>query len=162
MLHAGGVIPIDFELEVVRSGHRSRVPFKDLLGRPVVVSLHMRNNTPACDRQIDALITGADEIERRGFGIIAISRDTCGSHLKYAAAKGVPFVLVSDPEDRFATAADAMVAKSMYGRSYVGPARSVFVLDTQARVLGLIEQVDTKAFLNQVLTVLDRLEAGRP
>ncbi len=159
MLQPGAKISLEFKVEVVRDGNRSRICFAELLTRPTVVSLHMRNNTPACDRQIDALMTGVSEISRLGYGVIAISRDTGGSHQKYAAAKGVPFVLVSDPEDLFATAADAMVAKSMYGRSYVGPARSAFVLDTEGRLLGLIEKVDTKAFINQVLDVLGGLSA---
>jgi peroxiredoxin Q/BCP len=89
-----------------------------------------------------------------GYNLVAVSRDTCGSHQKYAAKKSISYPLVSDPGDAFARAADAIVEKSMYGKTYEGPARAAFVLGTDGQVLAVIEKVDSKAHGEQVMTVL--------
>jgi len=77
-----------------------------------------------------------------GYDLIAISRDTPGSHLKYAAKKKIAYPLVSDPGDLFAHAADAVVEKSMYGRKFFGPARAAFVLAPDGTVLAVVEKID--------------------
>jgi peroxiredoxin Q/BCP len=103
----------------------------------------MRNNTPGCDRQNESLAAHAAEFDRAGYNLIAVSRDTLGSHAKYAAKKKITYTLASDPDDQFARAADAVVEKSMYGRKFKGPARAAFVLDRDATVLAVAEKVDT-------------------
>jgi peroxiredoxin Q/BCP len=102
----------------------------------------MRNNTGSCDRQNSALIEVAAELKRKGIGLIALSRDTATSHLRYAAAKGITYVLVSDPDDQFARATDSLVEKSMYGRRFVGPARAAFVLARDGTVRAVVPKVD--------------------
>ena len=81
--------------------------------------------------------------KRQGYNLVALSRDTSGSHLKYAVKKKISYVLASDPGDLFAQAADSIVEKSMYGKTYQGPARAAFVLDQDGTVLAVAEKVDT-------------------
>lgn len=157
MVQPGDKLDLGFTLKVAEGGEERSVVFADLLTRPTVVSVYMRNNTPGCDRQVDSLVSHAAEIDLLGYNLVALSRDTCGSHRKYAVKKSIPFVLVSDPDDAFARAADAIVEKSMYGRTYEGPARSAFVLSADGRVLALVPKVDTKDHAAQLLAVLTRL-----
>ena len=131
-----------FQLKVFRNGKPETVAFSNLLTRPTIVSVYMRNNTPGCDRQNDSLVAHAAEFDRAGYNLIALSRDTCGSHAKYAAKKKISYTLASDPEDRFAQAADAVVETSMYGRSFTGPARAAFVLARDGTVLAVAPKVD--------------------
>ena len=130
----------------------------ELLTRRTVVSVYMRNNTPGCDRQNDSLVGHAKEFNSAGFNLVALSRDTCGSHRKYAAKKKIPYVLVSDPEDNFARATDSIVEKSMYGRKYSGPARAAYVIDTDGTVLAMAEKVDTKDHAAQLKALLATLQ----
>ena len=157
MIQPGQKIATDFRLRVVHDGAEAEFAFGELLTRPTIVSVYMRNNTGSCDRQNDSLAAHAAEFEKRGYRLVALSRDTCGSHRKYAAKKGIAYTLASDPEDRFARAAGAMVAKSMYGRSFEGPARAAFVIDTDGTVLAVAEKVDTKAHAAQLHALLDGL-----
>lgn len=158
MIRIGEKLRVDFALEVVRDGTRARVVFGDLLVRPMIVSIYMRNNTGSCDRQNDSLAARAGEFARRGYDLVALSRDTCGSHLKYAAKKGIGHTLASDPDDLFAKAADAIVEKSMYGRTFFGPARAAFVLATDGTVLAIAEKVDTRDHAAQLHALLDALK----
>jgi peroxiredoxin Q/BCP len=85
---------------------------------------------------------------------VAVSRDSCGSHLRYAAKKKLSYTLVSDPEDALARATDSLVEKSMYGRTYTGPARAAYVLEPDGTVLAVVEKVDTKDHAAQLRAVL--------
>jgi len=142
VISPGQKIDLELPLKIVRDGTVHEVKLGDLLTRRTIVSIYMRNNTPTCDRQADELAAHAAEFDRAGFNLVALSRDTCGSHRRYAAAKGIAFPLVSDPENRFARAADAVVEKSMYGRTFLGPARSAWVLAPDGTVLAIAPAVD--------------------
>ena len=158
MIKPGQKIDTQFQLKVFRDGEASDVTFAELLTRPAIVSVYMRNNTPGCDRQNDSLAAHAAEFDRAGYELIALSRDTCGSHAKYAAKKKITYTLASDPDDRFALAADAVVEKSMYGRKFTGPARAAFVLERDGTVLAVVEKVDTADHAAQLRAVLAGLK----
>jgi peroxiredoxin Q/BCP len=150
VISPGQKIDTGFRVKVVRDGAVKEMTFAELLTRPTIVSVYMKNNTPSCDRQNSSLAPHAEEFDRAGFNLIALSRDTCGSHRRYAHEKQLGYTLVSDPEDNFARAADAMVQKSMYGRTYTGPARAAFVLDRDGTVLAVAPKVDTRDHAAQI------------
>lgn len=150
MIAPGEKLGTDFKLTVVRGGVAREVGFAELLTQRTVVSVYMKNNTPSCDRQNAGLAEVAPELARAGFALVGLSRDTAGAQVRYAAKHKVAYVLASDPEDRFSKAAGAMVEKSMYGRSFVGPARAVYVLDGDGTVLAVAPKVDTADHAAQV------------
>jgi peroxiredoxin Q/BCP len=158
MIQPGQKLATNFKLKVVRDGSEAEFAFKDLLTKPTIVSVYMKNNTGSCDKQNDSLAEHAAEFAKRGYNLVAISRDTCGSHLKYAVKKKITYTLASDPEDLFAKAADAIVEKSMYGKTYEGPARAAFVIGKNGVVLAVAEKVDTKDHAAQLHALLDGLK----
>ena len=154
MIQPGQKIDTGFALKVVQDGASRDVLFRDLLTRRTIVSVYMKNNTPSCDRQNDSLAAHAAEFDRLGYDLIAVSRDTCGSHVKYAAKKGLGYTLASDPDDAFARATDSVIEKAMYGRTFRGPTRAAYVIDPDGTVLAVIEKVDTKNHSAQLVSVL--------
>lgn len=161
MISPGKKLDTSFRVKAVVGGEVREVAFAELLKRRTVVSVYMKNNTPSCDRQLADLVAAAPEWKKAGYDVVAVSRDTPGSHRKTAEKKQVPFALVSDPEDAFARATDSLVTKSMYGKQYVGPARAAYVLEADGTVLATIEKVDTAAHAEQVRAVLAGLKKGK-
>lgn len=159
MKRVGDTLDLDFELKVVRGegSEQEVVRLGDLLTGPTVVSVYMRNNTGSCDKQNDSLVEYAAEIAQRGWQVVGLSRDTCGSHQRYAAKKGISYTLVSDPKDLFAQAADAVVEKKMYGRTFHGPLRSAWLLAPDGTIKAIVEKVDAKQHAEQVLAEIDSL-----
>lgn len=143
MISKGKKLRAKFKLTIVQDGAVREVVFADLLTRRTIVSVYMKNNTGSCDKQNDSLAAHAAEFDRAGYNLVALSRDTSGSHLKYAVKKKISYMLASDPGDLFAQAADSIVEKSMYGKTYQGPARASVVLDEDGTVLAVAEKVDT-------------------
>jgi peroxiredoxin Q/BCP len=64
---------------------------------------------------------------------------------------------VSDPDNKFAQAVDAIVEKKMYGKTYTGPARAAFVIDIDGTVLGLIEKIDTKNHADELFELIESI-----
>lgn len=158
MISPGKKLKTNFKLNVVAGGAARETAFKDLLTRRTIVSVYMKNNTGSCDKQNDSLAAHAAELAKAGYNLVAISRDTPGSHLKYAAKKKITYTLASDPTDIFAQAADAVVEKSMYGKKYFGPARAAFVIETDGTVLAVAEKVDTADHAAQLKALIAGLK----
>jgi peroxiredoxin Q/BCP len=162
VITSGQKLSVNFPLKIVQNGAVHERMFPDLLRRRTIVSIYMRNNTPSCDRQIEALAEHGAEFDRMGYDLIAISRDTAGSHKRRAEKLGPAaggLVLASDPKDLFASAADAVVDKVLYGRKYRGPVRSAFVLAADATVLAVIEKVEPMTHAEQLRAAVAGLSA---
>lgn len=159
VISPGTQLDLGFRVKVCHAGAVKELACADLLTRRTIVSVYMRNKTPSCDRQNDSLAASAAAFDRAGYNVVGVSRDTAASHARYAVAKQISYPLVSDPKDHFARAADSLVKKSMYGRSFIGPARAAFILDRDATVLAVIEKVDPTAHAVQLHDVIRKLEA---
>lgn len=157
MIEAGQKMPTDFTLDIVKSGEEKNVPFKKLLNRPAIVSVYMRNNTPGCDRQTKSLAEDAAWFDGKGYNVIAISKDSCGSHKKYANKKGINYILASDPDYKFARATHSIVEKSMFGKKYNAPSRSAYIIDTDGTVLAVIPKVNTKHHAEELKDIINQL-----
>ncbi|MBS0633399.1 MAG: redoxin domain-containing protein [Verrucomicrobia bacterium] len=158
MIRPGQKLKTDFSLKVVQSDAVKEVVFADLLTKRTIVSVYMRNNTGGCDKQNDSLAAHAAEFKKAGYNLIAVSRDTPASHLKYAAKKGITYALASDPDDLFAKATDSIIEKSMYGRKFTGPARAAYVIDKDGTVLAVAEKVDTADHAAQLRALIAPLK----
>lgn len=155
MIKTGQKIDTSFELKVVRNGTEEHVKFGDLLDRPALVSVYMKNNTGSCDKQNISLAGAQEKFEAKGVNLIALSKDSCGSHRKYAEKHNIRYVLASDPDMKFSAATDSIVQKSMYGKTYDGPSRSAFLIGTDGTVLNFIEKIDPVNHAEELLALLD-------
>lgn len=154
MIKVGQKIKTDFELKIVRDSEKKVVQFSELLDRPAVVSVYMRNNTESCDNQNISLVSVQEQFESKGVNLIAVSKDTCNSHKKYAEKHGINYILASDPELLFAQATDSIVEKKMYGNTYMGPSRSAFYIDKDGTVSGIIEKINSKNHATELLELI--------
>ncbi len=158
MIQIGDKIDTGFSLDIVRNGEEKQVEFSEFLDKPAVVSVYMRNNTGGCDKQNKSLAEHADWFDEKGYNLIAISKDTCGSHKKYAEKLNINYTLASDPDFKFAEATNSIVEKKMYGKTFNAPSRSAFVIDTDGTVLGIIEKVNTKAHAEELKELIESIK----
>lgn len=157
MKQAGDTVDLSFSLSAIINGEEKEIVFKDLLDKPTIVSVYMKNNTGGCDKQNTSLTEYASKILEKGYNLVAISKDSCNSHKKYAEKLGINYILVSDPENLFSKATDSIVEKKMYGKTYEGPARAAFVINTDEKILAVIEKINTKNHAQELLELIDSL-----
>lgn len=73
--------------------------------------------------------------------VIGISKDSEGSHQKFAEKFDLPFLLVSDPERTVIEAFGVWQEKKLYGKVSMGVVRATFIIDES----GVIEKVFPRA-----------------
>lgn len=157
MIETGKKIDTNFIIDIIKEGQQKEVSFSELLDRPAIISVYMRNNTGGCDNQNRSLTDHADWFDNKGYNLIAISKDSCGSHKNYTEKLGINYTLASDPEYLFSKATDSIIEKKMYGKTFEAPSRSAFVIDRDGTVLGIIEKINTKAHAEELKELLESL-----
>jgi len=157
MIDIGEKIDTNFTLEVVQNGEQKEVKFQELLDRPTIVSVYMRNNTGGCDKQNRSLSEHSDWFDEKGYNLVALSKDTCGSHKNYAEKLNINYTLASDPDFKFAEATDSVIEKKMYGKTFDSPTRSAYVIDTDGTVKAIIEKINTKAHAEELKELIESI-----
>jgi len=157
MIDIGEKIDTNFTLEIVQDGEQKEVKFQELLDRPTIVSVYMRNNTGGCDKQNRSLSEHSDWFDEKGYNLVALSKDTCGSHKNYAEKLNINYTLASDPDFKFAEATDSVIEKKMYGKTFDSPTRSAYVIDTDGTVKAIIEKINTKAHAEELKELIESI-----
>ncbi|MCH6257345.1 redoxin domain-containing protein [Puniceicoccaceae bacterium K14] len=157
MAKIGEKLNLDFTVKAAVDGEKRELLFSELIDARTIVSVYMKNNTKSCDLQVASLVAHADKISDFGVKIVVVSKDTVGSHCRYAEKQGANFVFVSDPEYGFATAVGSLVEKKMYGKTFVGPTRSAYLIDESGKLLADIEKVDSPNHGQQIVDLIKSL-----
>jgi peroxiredoxin Q/BCP len=119
-------------------------------GKKIVLYFYPKDNTPGCTAQACNLNENLEALQAKGFQVIGVSIDTNASHTKFKAKYNLAFPLLSDPEHQLAEAFGVWVEKSMYGKQYMGVARTTFIIDENGIITDIIEKVDTKNHSSQI------------
>ncbi len=137
MLKAGEKAP-DFTLPDKDGNPVSLAAFR---GKKVVVYFYPKDNTPGCTRQACAFRDAYEGFRSADVAVIGISKDSEGSHQKFAEKFDLPFLLVSDPERTVIEAFGVWQEKKLYGKVSMGVVRATFIIDES----GVIEKVFPRA-----------------
>ncbi|MCH6233708.1 thioredoxin-dependent thiol peroxidase [Cognataquiflexum rubidum] len=127
------------------------IKLSDFKGRKVVLYFYPKDATPGCTAQACNLRDNYEALQKAGFIVIGVSSDSEKSHLKFIEKQNLPFPLIADEDLTVHEAYGTWVEKSMYGRKYMGTARTTFVIDENGILTEIIEKVDTKNHTNQIL-----------
>ncbi len=119
-------------------------------GKKTVLYFYPKDNTPGCTAQACNLNENLEALQAKGIQVVGVSIDSNASHTKFKAKYNLAFPLLSDPEHQLAEAFGVWVEKSMYGKQYMGVARTTFIIDETGIITDIIEKVDTKNHSSQI------------
>ena len=123
-------------------------------GRPAkytVLYFYPKDNTPGCTTESMAFRDKHDEFLAANTEVYGISRDSLRSHENFKAKLGLPFELISDPEELVCKQFGVMKMKNMYGKQVRGVERSTFVVDAQGRLVKEWRGVKVNDHVDEVL-----------
>jgi peroxiredoxin Q/BCP len=127
------------------------IELSSFLGKKVILYFYPKDNTPGCTTQACNLRDNYDLLLKQGYIVLGVSVDNEKSHQKFINKFELPFSLIADTDHQIVESYGVWVEKSMYGRTYMGTARTTFVIDEQGIISEIIQKVDTKAHTNQIL-----------
>ena len=90
------------------------------------------------------------DLQAAGYVVLGISPDDKTSHSRFIDKYSLPFSLLADT-DKSICEAYVCGKRNMYGRKYMGVARTTFVIDEQGIITDIIKKVKTADHAAQVM-----------
>lgn len=146
-LNIGDKAP-DFE---AKDQNGKTIKLSDLAGKKIVLYFYPKDDTPGCTAQACDLRDNHEKLLSQGYVVLGVSPDDEKSHQKFASKFDLPFSLLADTEKKINEAYGVWVEKSMYGRKYMGTARTTFIIDEKGKIAEVIDKVKTSEHTNQII-----------
>ena len=129
-----------------------KISLGNFTGRKLVLYFYPKDDTPGCTAQACNLSENYKQLQAQGYKVLGVSPDTAKKHQKFIEKYNLNFDLLADLEKETIQAYGVWVEKSMYGKSYMGVARTTFIIDEKGIILDVIEKVNTKEHTAQIIS----------
>ncbi len=134
-----------------RNQNGDEVRLSDYSGKKLVLYFYPKDDTPGCTAEACDLRDNYHRFIEQGYAVLGVSPDSEKKHVKFIEKYELPFDLLADEDHSVAEAFGVWVEKSMYGRKYMGIARTTFIIDEQGKIAEVIDKVKTKEHTAQIL-----------
>lgn len=135
-----------------RDQNGNLVKLSDFKGKKLVLYFYPKDNTPGCTTQACNLRDNYEYMQAHGYTVLGVSVDDEKSHRKFIDKFNLPFSLLADTDHKVVEDYGVWVEKSMYGRTYMGTARTTFIINEEGIIDEIIRKVDTKEHAGQIVT----------
>ena len=130
---------------------------KNLRGKNIVLYFYPKDDTPGCTVEACGLRDSFKEIEKLNAVILGVSPDSVDSHGKFISKFKLPFTLLADEDKKMCQDYGVWVEKSMYGKKYMGVARTTFIIDKNGKIAKVFEKVKPEGHNTEIITALKSL-----
>lgn len=128
----------------------NHISLNDFRGRKLVLYFFPKDNTPGCTTEACNLRDNHDEFLNKGFAVVGVSMDSEKSHKGFAQKYSLPFPLIADTTRQIIDAFGVWKEKKLYGKTFLGIARTTFVIDEEGIIEKIFSKVDTKGHSEQI------------
>ena len=126
------------------------IKLSDYKGKKMVLYFYPKDNTSGCTAEACNLRDNYDDFLKKGFAVIGVSADSEKSHKNFAGKYSLPFPLIADTSKKILDDYGVWKQKKMYGKSFLGIARTTFIIDENGIIEKIISKVDTKSHSEQI------------
>jgi peroxiredoxin Q/BCP len=126
------------------------VKSSDLRGKKIVLYFYPKDSTPGCTAEACNLRDNYNALLKKGFAVIGISMDSEKSHKNFAVKYSLPFPLIADTSKKILNDYGVWKEKSMYGKTFLGIARTTFIINEKGIIEKIISKVETKTHSEQI------------
>ena len=123
--------------------------------RRVVLYFYPKDDTPGCTVEACEFRDTVKQIEKADAVVLGVSPDGVQSHNKFIEKFRLPFVLLSDEDKKVCKDYGVWIKKSMYGREYMGVARTTFIIGKDGRMEKIFEKVKPEGHAEEVFEFLN-------
>jgi|SRR5579862_5339936 len=128
------------------------VTLNDLKGAPAVIYFYPKDDTTGCTLEACDFQERLSDIP--GARVFGVSPDSTASHRKFRAKYNLKFTLLADTKRDLIEGAGLWVEKKLYGKPYMGVARTTVLLDANGVVKRVWRNVNPKGHAEEVLAAL--------
>jgi peroxiredoxin Q/BCP len=122
----------------------------DFAEKKLVLYFYPKDDTPGCTAEACDLRDNYKMFLQNGFAVVGVSGDSEKSHKKFSDKYSLPFPIIADTERKILEDYGVWTKKSLYGRTFLGVARTTFIIDEKGIIEKIITKVNTKAHSDQI------------
>jgi peroxiredoxin Q/BCP len=126
----------------------------DYAGRPVILYFYPKDDTSGCTREACAFRDSLPAFKPSKAAVLGVSILDEASKARFAKKYDLNFPLLADPDHAVAEKYGVWQKKSLYGRSFMGIARTTFLIGGDGRVIKRWDNVKVDGHAEAVLAAL--------
>jgi thioredoxin-dependent peroxiredoxin len=129
----------------------------DYAGRPMVLYFYPKDDTSGCTKEACDFRDQLPRFKNSKAAVLGISILDEKSKAKFAAKYDLTFPLLADADHSVAEKYGAWQQRSMYGRKYMGIARTTYLIDAGGKVARRWDKVNVTGHAEEVLDAVNAL-----
>jgi peroxiredoxin Q/BCP len=126
----------------------------DYAGRPVVLFFYPKDDTPGCTKEACAFQASLPQLKPSKAVVLGISILDGASKARFAKKHGLSFPLLADADHELAEKYGVWQEKSLYGRKFMGIARTTYLIGPDGKVAKRWDKVKVDGHADEVLAEL--------
>ena len=123
-------------------------------GKSVILYFYPKDSTPGCTTQACDFRDSMERLQSEGYIVLGVSKDSSASHEKFVDKSELNFLLLMDEDMTIHNAYGTWREKMNYGRSYMGCARSTFVIGPEGKLVFARYNVKAKGHVQMLMREL--------
>jgi thioredoxin-dependent peroxiredoxin len=128
----------------------------DYEGRPVILYFYPKDDTPGCTAEACSFRDNLPRFKDSKAVVLGVSILDENSKAKFAAKYDLNFPLLADPDHEVAERYGAWQERSMYGRTYMGVARTTYLIGPDGKVVRR-DKVKVDGHAEELLAAAERI-----
>ena len=129
----------------------------DYAGRPVVIYFYPKDDTPGCTKESCAFQDNLPKFKKGKAAVLGVSVLNSASKAKFADKYGLTFPLLADEDHAVMEKFGVWQEKSMYGKKYMGVARTTYLIGPDGKVVKRWDGVKVDGHAEEVLAAVQAL-----
>ena len=129
----------------------------DYAGRPLVIYFYPKDDTPGCTQETCDFRDRLPRFQKSKAAVLGVSILDEKSKAKFAAKYDVTFPLLADADHAVADKYGVWQEKSRYGRTYMGIARTTYLIDAAGKVARRWDNVRVPGHVEAVYEALQEI-----
>ena len=125
-------------------------------GQWVVLYFYPKDDTPGCTKEACQFRDASEAVSRSGAVVLGVSPQDVKSKAKFAEKHGLDFPLLADDDAQVCAKYGVWQEKSMYGRKYMGVARTTYLIDPKGKVAQRWDKVKVPGHADAVLAAIEQ------
>jgi peroxiredoxin Q/BCP len=129
----------------------------DYAGRPVVLYFYPKDDTSGCTKEACEFRDNLPRFKAGKAAVLGVSILDEASKAKFARKHDLNFPLLADAEHAVAEKYGVWQKRSLYGRQFMGVARTTYLIDGNGRVIRRWDKVKVDGHADEVLKAVKDL-----
>ena len=138
-----------------QAGHAHRLA--DYAGHPIVLYFYPKDDTPGCTKEACAFRDQLPRFKTNKAVVLGVSILDEASKSRFAGKYDLNFPLLADIDHAVADKYGAWQQRSLYGRKFMGVARTTYLIGKDGKVARRWDNVKVDKHVDEVLAAVEQL-----